>query len=451
MSKDLAPITMINLDLLYEELIQIVGEDGILPNDRHKDYRVDGFMPKAVALPASVQQIQKLLAFAADRKLSVIPAGSGTKLGIGNVPETVDLVLSTQRLNGMVEYEPADLTVTVQAGMRLANLQMQLGENAQFLPLDPAYASLATVGGIAATNASGPLRLRHGTPRNQILGMRVIQADGTVVKSGGKVVKNVSGYDLKKLYIGSFGTLGIISELTFKLYPLAESGITMLLSFKRYEDAAKTASEINSSQLLPSYLNLFINGVPDTRIVDPCLVVGLDSHPKAIAWQRNQVQWIGKQSGVVGVEIIQEHQAAKLAESMRTFAQTNPSKPVVVFKVNLRMSDIEEYIGVVLDVTSVLGCTVRGMGLMGTGQVYFVFSEFADTVKPEMMVSTLIELRKHASRAGGNLILETAPVEVKRDIDVWGTVGSGSEIMKKIKAQFDPARLLNPGRFADGI
>ena len=225
----------------------------------------------------------------------------------------------------------------------------------------------------------------------------------------------------------------------------------MLLSFKRYEDAAKTASEINSSQLLPSYLNLFINGVPDTRIVAPCLVVGLDSHPKAIAWQRNQVQWIGKQSGVVGVEIIQEHQAAKLAESMRTFAQTNPSKPVVVFKVNLRMSDIEEYIGVVLDVTSVLECTVRGMGLMSTGQVYFVFSEFADTVKPEMMASTLAELRKHASRAGGNLILETAPVEVKRDIDVWGTVGSGSEIMKKIKAQFDPGRLLNPGRFADGI
>ncbi len=442
---------MINSDLLHEELIQIVGENGLLPNDRHKDYRVDGFMPKAVALPASVQEIQELLEFASDRGLSVIPAGSGTKLGIGNLPQKVDLVLSTRRLNNTIEYEPADLTVTVQAGMLLSSLQIELGENAQFLPLDPAYASLATVGGIAATNASGPLRLRHGTPRNQILGMRVVQSNGTVVKSGGRVVKNVSGYDLNKLYIGSFGTLGIITELTFKLSPLAESRITMLLSFKRFEDAAKTASKITSSQLLPSYLNLFINGVPDTRIVDPCLVVGLDSHPKAIAWQRNQVQWIAKQSGVVGVEIIQEHQAAKLAESMRTFAQTNPSKPVIVCKVNLRMSDIEEYVSVVLDVTSALECTVRGMGLMGTGQVYFVFSEFADTVKPEMMASTLAELRKHASRAGGNLILETAPVEVKRDIDVWGTVGSGSEIMKKIKAQFDPGRLLNPGRFADGI
>ena len=442
---------MPNSDVLQKELTRIVGENGLLPNDKHKDYRVDGFMPKAVALPESVEQIQKLLAFAADRGLSVIPAGSGTKLGIGNPPRKVDLVLSTRRLNSMIEYEPADLTVTVQAGMRLANLQVQLSENGQFLPLDPAYASLATVGGIAATNASGPLRLRHGTPRNQVLGMRVVQSGGAVVKSGGKVVKNVSGYDLNKLYIGSFGTLGINTELTFKLSPLAENGITMLLRFKRFEDATKTASDITSSQLLPSYLNLFINGVPDTRDLEPSLVVGLDAHPKAIAWQRNQVQWIAKQSGVIGVEIIQERQAAKLAEAMRTFTQTNPSQQIIVCKVNLRMSDIEEYIGVALEIASALACSVRVMGLMGTGQVYFVFSEFAGMVEPTMIASTLAELRKHACSVGGNLILETAPVEVKRDIDVWGTVGSGSEIMKKIKAQFDPSKLLNPGRFADGI
>ena len=442
---------MPNPDLLREELIPIVGENGLLPNDQHKDYHVDGFIPKAVALPASVQQIQELLAFAADRDLSVIPAGNGTKLGIGNLPQKVDLVLSTRRLNSMIEYEPADLTVTVQAGMRLAHLQEQLSENGQFLPLDPAYVSLATVGGIAATNASGILRMRHGTPRNQVLGMRVVQSDGTVVKSGGRVVKNVSGYDLNKLYIGSFGTLGIITELTFKLNPLAESSVTMLLRFKRFEDATKTASDIMSSQLLPSYLNLFINGVPDTRVLEPSLVVGLYAQPKATAWQRNQVQWIAKQSGVIGVEIIQERQSAKLVEAMRAFTQADPSRQVIVCKVNLRMSDIEEYIGIALDVSSDLVCSTRVMGLMGTGQVYFVLSEFADTIKPQVIASTLVELRKHASNVDGNLILETASVDVKRDIDVWGTVGSGSEIMKKIKAQFDPSSLLNPGRFADGI
>ena len=450
-SKDLAPITMPNSEDLQKELTRIVGENGLLPIDQRKAYRVDDFMPTAVALPESVQQIQEILAFAADRQLAVIPAGSGTKLGIGNRPEKVDLVISTQRLNRMIEYEPADLTVTVQAGMRLADLQARLGDNQQFLPLDPPYAECATVGGITAANASGQLRMRHGTPRSQVLGMRVVQADGTVVKSGGKVVKNVSGYDLKKLYIGSFGTLGIITELTFKLYPLPENEIIVLLSFNRFEDATKAASDITGSQLLPSYLNLFINGVPDTKIQAPGLAVGLDSHPKAVAWQRNQVQWIAKQSGAIGVDIIQGEQAANMAEAMRAFAQASLSREAVVCKVNLRMSDIEGYIGVVLEETKALECSVRVMGYMGTGQVYLVFSEFADTHEPDAIADTLAKLRERAISIGGNLILETAPVAVKRHIDVWGTVGSGAEIMKKIKAQFDPGRMLNPGRFAAGI
>ncbi len=439
---------MTDSNAVRKELTHIVGKNVLLPTDQYDDYRVDGFTPKAVALPASVQQIREILGFAAGREFSVIPAGSGTKLGIGNLPRKVDLVLSTQRLNNMIEYEPADLTVTAQAGMRLADLQEQLSENGQFLPLDPAYTSLATVGGIAAANASGPLRMRHGTPRNQVLGMRVIRSDGTVVKSGGRVVKNVSGYDINKLYIGSYGTLGIITELTFKLYPLAESGITMLLRFSRLEDATKTASDITGSQLLPSYLNLFINGVPDTDILDPSLVVGLHADPKAITWQRNQVQWIAKQRGVTGVEIIQERQAAKLEEAMRAFTQAHPSRHVIVSKANLRRTDIEEYIGAGLNVTNALECSVRAMGLMGTGQVYFVFSEFAGTVEPTMVASTLTALRDHAISVGGNLILETAPIDVKRHIDVWGMVGSGSKIMNEIKAQFDPNRLLNPGRFA---
>ena len=442
---------MPNSDVLQNELTRIVGDDGLLPGDQLNDYRVDSFEPKAVVLPESVQQIQNLLAFAADRELSVIPAGSGTKLGIGNPPQKVDLVLSTRKLNSMIEYEPADLTVTVQAGMRLADLQAKLSENGQFLPLDPPYAAYATVGGITASNSSGPLRMRHGTPRNQALGMRVVQSDGAVVKSGGKVVKNVSGYDLNKLYIGSFGTLGVITELSFKLYPLAEGGIIALLRFKRVEDAVKAASDITSSQLAPSYLNLFINGVPDTKILDPSLVVGIDSHPKAITWQKNQVQWIAKQSGTIGVEIIEGGGAANLAEAMRAFTQANPSQRVIVCKANLRMSDIGEYVGVAFEATKVLECSVRVMALMGTGQVYLVFSECTDTVEPETIASALSKLRELASNIGGNLILETAPVEVKRHIDVWGTVGSGSEIMKKIKAQFDSGRLLNPGRFAAGI
>jgi glycolate oxidase FAD binding subunit len=442
---------MENSRALHDELRHIVGASGVLSEAASVSYAFDGCLPKAVVLPRTVQEIQDVLQFAAKQDLSVMPAGTGTKLGIGNLPPKVDIVLTTTHLNSVVEYEPADLTVTVEAGIRLADLQTELAKHRQYLALNPPYAERCTIGGIVATNTSGSFRLRHGTARNQVLGMRVVQSGGTVVKSGGKVVKNVSGYDLNKLYIGSFGTLGIITELTFKLYPLTESGIMVLLRFKRVKDAAETASEIASSQLLPSYLNLFVNGVPDTRILDPSVVVGLDSHPKAITWQRNQVQWIAKQNRAIGVEIIQERQAAELVEAMRAFTQASSSHPVIVCKANLRMSDIEGYIEVALEVTNAFECSVRAMGLMGTGQVYLVFSEFANTVEPKTIAFTLARLREHASSIGGNLILETAPIEVKRHIDVWGAVGDSFDIMKKIKVQFDPGRLLNPGRFVAGI
>ena len=159
---------------------------GVLPEAQVADYTFDGQTPKAVVLPASVQEMQDVLRFAAKEDLSVMPAGAGTKLGIGNLPQKVDLVLATTRLNSVVEYEPADLTVTVEAGIRLAALQAELAQHRQYLPLDPPDADRCTLGGIVATNASGSLRIRYGTARNQVLGLRVVHANGTVVKSGGK-------------------------------------------------------------------------------------------------------------------------------------------------------------------------------------------------------------------------------------------------------------------------
>jgi len=442
---------MPQLDALYSDLNRIVGETGLLPSDKRNDYYVDGFIPKAVVSPSSVEQIQDFLAFARDRGFSVIPAGSGTKIGIGNPPEKVDLVLSTQRLNNVVEYEPDDLTVTVQSGVQLTHLQAKLRDNSQFLPLDPAYANRATVGGIAAANASGPLRLRHGTPRNRVLGMHVVQSSGVVVKSGGKVVKNVAGYDLNKLYIGAFGTLGIITELTFKLYPLPENERTVLLTFKKIEDAVRVASEITDSQLSPCFLNLFINGVPSTRILNPSLVAGLDGPLQTVAWQGNQLESIAKQGRAIAVETMEEAQAQSLVEAMHAFSEDNQLQKNIVCKVNLRMTDIHSYVKAALESSNALGRSIRVMALMGTGQVYLVFSELSKTIENRTAANALTKLREHTMRIGGNLTIEAAPVELKRQIDVWGTVGRSAKIMKQIKARLDPGGLLNPGRFVAGI
>ena len=435
---------------LHADLVQIVGEAGLLPNDQMNRYVIDDFGPQAVVFPASTHEIQDVLSYAAAGELSVIPAGNGTKLDIGNLPERVDLVLSTSRLDQVLEYEPADLTVTVEAGIRLAALQAKLAEHGQYLPLDPPYADRATIGGITATNSSGPSWLRYGATRDQVLGMRVVQSSGMVVKSGGKVVKNVAGYDLNKLYIGSFGTLGVITEVSLKLQPLPEIERTALLTFKEIGPAVNVALEISSSQLLPIFLNLFVNGVPFTEIAEPCLLIGLDGHPETVEWQIDHVETMAKQNGAIGVGVYEGQRQQELRASMCAFPEGGWASPIVMSRVNLRMTDVEAFINTA---TSNGGPPlVQVMGLTGNGIVYVAFSDFPDgDVPAQHIADTLTNLRDAAANVGGNLIVESAPTALKRQIDVWGPVGRSFELMKAIKAKLDPIGLLNPGRFVGGI
>ena len=434
---------------LCNDLNQIVGETGVLSNHQLGLYAVDDIPPKAVVFPASIREIKDVLIYAAENTLSVIPAGSGTKLAIGNLPEKVDLVVSTKRLNEVIEYEPGDLTVTAQAGVRLCGLQEKLAENGQFLPLDPPYATHATVGGIAAVNSSGPSSLSYGTSRNRVLGMQVVLSSGTDVKSGGKVVKNVAGYDLNKLYIGSFGTLGIITELTFKLNPLPEVQRTILVPFSRIAQAATVAVEIANSQLLPIFLNLIVGGVPSVEIVDPCLVIGLDGHPETVEWQINQLRSIVNQNGALGVEVYDGVHQRNLRTSITAFPERKPQ--TVICRVNLRLTDAEKFITAAIAHSDDL-LDLRVTGHMGTGVVYVSFAIPSNDTAFAQLASTVIAgLRDFACDVGGNLIVESAPRSIKQQIDTWGQIGSGLKLMKQIKARLDPLNLLNPGRYVSGI
>ncbi|MCZ6681260.1 MAG: FAD-binding oxidoreductase [Candidatus Poribacteria bacterium] len=437
---------------LRYDLNQIVGEAGVLPDDHLNRYQMDGFVPQAVVAPSSTHEIQDVLYYAAEQELSVIPAGNGTKLGIGNLPKKVDLVLSTSRLNQVLEYEPADLTLIVQSGMRLAALQAKLAEHRQYLPLDPPYGDQATIGGITATNSSGSSRLRYGSTRDFVLGMHAVQSSGVVVKSGGRTVKNVAGYDLNKLYIGSFGTLGIITEVAFKLQPLPEIERTVLLTCKEIGQVVNTALEIASSQLLPIFLNLFVNGVPFTEIAEPCLLIGLDGQPETVEWQIDQVGLAAKQNGAIGVGVYEATSQRDIRMSMRSFPEGGWASPIVMSKASLRVTDIEGFIHAALATGNDLRCLAQVMGLMGNGIVYVALSGFPNgDIPAESVAGALAKLREAATNVGGNFIVESAPVEVKRQIDVWGPVGRSFDLMKQIKAKLDPIGLLNPGRFVGGI
>ena len=443
---------MPNSNQLHEDLIQIVGEAGLLPDDQLSRYAIDGVDPQAIVLPASIHEIQEVLDYAADSGLSVIPAGSGTKLGVGIPPERVDLILSTSRLDQVLEYEPADLTVTVEAGMQLATLQAKLAEHGQYFSLDPPYADRCTIGGITATNASGPSRFRFGSARDLVLGMRVVQSSGTVVKSGGKVVKNVAGYDLNKLYLGSFGTLGVITEVSLKLQPLPEIERNILLTFPDVGEAVSAASEISSSQLLPTFLNLFVNGAPLTDSPEPCLLIGLDGHPETVEWQIDSVKTIAQQNGAIGVGVHEGQRQRELQASMCAFPERESTISTVICRVNLRMTDVGDFVNTVLEVNNSSSWRVRATGLMGNGIVYVIFSDFPDGEVPMQHVAdTVANLRDAAANVGGNLIVESAPTALKRQIDVWGPVGRSFELMKAIKTKLDPIGLLNVGRFVGGI
>ncbi len=443
---------MENSRTLHDELRQIVGESGVLPEVESASYTIDGCTPKAVVLPTSVQEIQDILQFAAKQDLSVIPAGAGTKLGIGNLPQKVDVVLSTIHLNSLVEYEPADLTVTVEAGIRLADLQKELAKHRQFLALNPPYAERCTIGGIVATNTSGAFRLRHGTARNQVLGMRVVHANGTVVKSGGKVVKNVAGYDLNKLYIGAFGTLGIITEVALKLSPIPTRQAIVATEFQDIQNAVNTGLNIVSSQTLPMFVNLFINFDPRHPETPGqgkfMLVTGFGGDPETVAWQSAQSRGIMEQNGSKGVTTIADEPQQRIQETIQEFSANNGNTERVIVKVNLKRTDIAEFSEHIIGASWTHN--VKMMALLGNGVLYLTIPVVSET-DFQALSEVLTALRQSALEVQGNLIIERAPPELKRYIDVWGPVGKTLHLMKQVKTKFDTDGLLNPGRFIASI
>src|SRR3712207_2726384 len=231
-----------------EDLQQIVGAEHA--REATPEDAIDGVRPAFVAEPGSVQETSELLRFASGEGLAVAPRGGGTKTLLGNPPRELDLILSTRRMNEVIEYVPGDQVVRVQAGIRLQDLQDRLVGSDQMLGIDPPEEG-ATIGGVVAANSTGPRRYRYGTIRDLIIGITIVLSDGTIAKAGGKVVKNVAGYDLSKLFTGSLGTLGVIAECNFRLHPKPEVGQTVAVELPSPAAANGAAQAILHSQLVP--------------------------------------------------------------------------------------------------------------------------------------------------------------------------------------------------------
>ncbi len=403
----------------------------------------DGREPRWVARPGSIDEVGRLLALASAERLAVAPRGSGSAVDLGNPPTQLDLVMDMTRLTSVLDYVPEDMVATVQAGLALDGLASVLGKHAQMLAIDPHGGGSRTIGGVLATNASGPRRFRYGTGRDLLLGARFVQADGTITWGGAKVVKSVTGYDVPKLLGGSLGTLGVIVEATLRLHPVPPDSGTWLLSFDAVERAGELLAEIMSSTLEPDRL-AWVNGEALRRLGQPqaaaALAVSVATVAEGVKSQGAALASLGERT---------RGRTATLPETFWSSLGEALAAPVVVklageiVRLPVWAAEVERLATRHAETVSI--AAEAGNGILRAG--------VTGSMAPEVFTRDLLyPLRERLVAEGGSLVIERAPVALKRAVDVWGPVPESSlAVMKRLKTEFDPLGVLNPGRFVGGL
>ena len=452
-------------DKLFFKLKEIVGEEHVIQDpDKLKAYAIDGKKPKVIVSPGTIGEVSKVVSQANQQHLIVIPRGNGTKMGMGGIPKKIDIILSTSRLNRITDSDCEKLTLSAEGGITLSEVQKNLAKvgKGYFLPLDPPFTDKATLGGIVATNSSGPKRLLYGTARDLLIGTKAVFPNGDLVVSGGKTVKNVSGYDMCKLLIGSYGTLGIICEMTFKLLPLPEKEATLALSFAKLEEADGFVRHLRSSQLIPSSVeilnSLTIKNMKDsmskTTNGNYLVAIGLEGVAESIDRQISEMSEMGKKYGVLEAVTLdlEKHRAFWIA--LRDFSQgLSENYPnFISLKSNFLISKPGEMLGGYEKIVKESGIECAFICHAGSGILHsYILPGKIFRSKVESFVELIGGLTSEAVKNEGNLVIESSPLLIKKKVDVWGQSRSDYVVVRRLKEQIDPAGILNTGRFVGGI
>ena len=396
---------------------------------------IDEVVPRLIVEPPDAERIAATLAWAGREKLRVVVRGGGTKLGWGPPPEAVDLILSTTRLDAVVEHRDGDLTATVQAGAALGRVNRQLGGHGQWIPLDLPWSEHATIGGIVATNESGPRRHRHGAPRDLIIGVGLARTDGHLVKAGGIVVENVADSDLAKLLTGSFGCLAVIVTATFKLAPLAPHSRTVAVGLPALNRVGPLVADLLARQLAPTAVEL--------QLPPPRVLIRFESvEATAAAQQASDAAELAEgHGGKTEVVAGDEERALWEAHARRPWEGAG-----AVVKLSLRPGDLQATLTWLEEATRTRRVAYELAGRAGLAVLYLRLDGAA-----EAQAELVTTLRGRLSAGHGSAMIMRGTPQLKSLVDVWGPIGDGLRIMQEVKSRFDPTGVLNPGRGPGGL
>jgi glycolate oxidase FAD binding subunit len=444
------------------QLEKLLGSDAVVPWEqvdptlRSQVSRAvqPGLTPDCVVYPDTIEALAEVVSCAHLNRWRLLPSGQASKLHWGGLASAAELVVSTARLNRLIEFASGDLTVTAEAGMTLAALQAEIATTGQFLAVDSAYPDRATLGGIVATADTGALRQRYGGIRDLLIGLTLVRSDGKIAKAGGRVVKNVAGYDLMKLLTGSYGTLGILAQLSFRLYPIPQSSMTLVLTGDAARLTQLTAALL-ASALTPTAVELLSSAMvqqlatsTQDRGFSPAddlgLVVRFQSIEVSVIQQAEQLTALAAQVGLAPPQPVGPE--AALWQQLRALIDDASPEAGITCKIGIEPAQAVE----LLSQLTGLGVIHAGSGL---GTIHLPFSQPA----PEReILATVQRLRQFCQQRGGFMSVLAAPVILKQQfldqhIDLWGYTGDALDVMQRLKAQFDPENLLNPRRFVGQI
>ena len=417
----------------------IVGEDNAVcwenvelsRQERILQAIMPGSVPSCIVYPHTTEELAQAIAQAHQNNWRVLICGNCSKISWGGLATCVDVVISTERINKLIEHAVGDLTVTVEAGMKFSKLQAILAEHRQFLALDPTALLSATIGGIISTADTNSLRQRYGSVRDQLLGITFVRADGQIAKAGGRVVKNVAGYDLMKLFTGSYSTLGIISQATFRVYPLPEISGTVVLTGTALA-ISQAAETLRGSALTPTQADLLSSKLVSNLGLGKGLglIARFQSIVESVKEQSNRLLEVGEKLGLQGV-IYSATDEADLWQKLREQIHSEATGSEITCKIG------------VLPTAAVEVLTSVEMGLIHISSGLGVLQLEGE--------SEVALMRSLCEGNRGFLTILSAPIAVKQKVDVWGYTGNALQIMRGIKEQFDGKNILSPGRFVAGI